>query len=67
MAFITKRSTIVKMMFIFPMVMNCGNTSANITDVTSNTKVDDGMGIAKMTTSNRHLNLVYFRPSSTVL
>lgn len=41
MTFITKCSVVKIAMFIFLMVMNHGNTSANVTDVTSNTEAAD--------------------------
>ena len=63
-------------MFIFQMNMNCGNTSANVTEVTSNMQVTIFNYITfdltewtqkKTEASNLYFNLVVFMPSSNVL
>lgn len=75
--FTTKRHKITKTpMFIFQMNMNCGDTCAIVTKVTSNIQVAiftlchfwlHCMDTDKMKASNLHMNLMDAMPSSTVL
>jgi len=76
-SYTTKRHRITKTpMFIFQMNMNCDNTSATVTKVTTNIQVAiftlchfwlHCTYTDKMKVCNLHLNLTDFLPPSTVL